>query len=132
NILSTNKIPENIKVIVNILPGFTIDADPESIKRVFTNIIINAFQAMPEGGTLTIYAEKEDNMTKIFFKDTGAGIPKENLEKIFQPLFTTKAKGTGLGLAVCKRIVEAHNGTIDVESELGKGSTFIIKLPIKS
>lgn len=132
NILSTNKIPENIKVIVNIAPGFTIDADPESIKRVFTNIIINAFQAMPEGGTLTIYAEKEDNMTKIFFKDTGVGIPKENLEKIFQPLFTTKAKGTGLGLAVCKRIVEAHNGTIDVESELGKGSTFIIKLPIKS
>lgn len=132
NILSANKIPENIKVTVNITPGFTIDADPESIKRVFTNIIINAFQAMPEGGTLTIYAEKDDKMTKIYFKDTGVGIPKENIEKIFQPLFTTKAKGTGLGLAVCKRIVEAHNGTIDVESELGKGSTFIIKLPVKS
>ncbi|MCX8188518.1 MAG: GAF domain-containing protein [Nitrososphaeria archaeon] len=132
NILSTNKVPENIKVIVNIPSEFTIDADAESIKRVFTNIIINAFQAMPEGGTLTIYAEKEENKTKIYFKDTGIGIPKENLEKLFQPLFTTKAKGTGLGLAVCKRIVEAHNGTIEVESELGKGTKFIINLPVKS
>lgn len=132
NILSTNKIPENIKVIVNVPPEFTINADPENIKRVFTNLIINAFQAMPEGGTLTISAEQEDNVTKIYFKDTGVGIPKENIEKIFQPLFTTKAKGTGLGLSVCKRIVEAHNGTINLESELGKGSTFIIKLPKKS
>ncbi len=132
NILSTNKAPEKINVIVNIPSGFTIDADPENIKRVFTNIIVNAFQAMPEGGTLTIYAENEDKMTKIYFKDTGLGIPKENIEKIFQPLFTTKARGTGLGLAVCKRIVEAHNGTIEVESELGKGSTFIVKLPVKS
>jgi len=132
NVLSTIKIPENVKVVVEVPPEFTLDIDPEMMKRVFVNIITNAIQAMPEGGTLTIYSGIEGDKKVVYFRDTGIGIPKENLDKIFQPLFTTKAKGTGLGLAVCKRIVEAHEGTIEVESEVGRGTVFRIKIPIKS
>jgi len=132
NVLSTVKIPENVKVVLEVPTSFSVDVDPEIMKRVFVNLVTNAVQAMPEGGTLTISSRIEEGAVKISFKDTGVGISKENLDKIFQPLFTTKAKGTGLGLAVCKRIIEAHNGTIEVESELGKGSTFTIKIPVKS
>jgi len=132
NVLSTIKVPENVKVVVDVPPEFTLDIDQEMMKRVFVNIITNAIQAMPEGGTLTIYPRIEGDKKAVYFRDTGVGIPKENLDKIFQPLFTTKAKGTGLGLAVCKRIVEAHEGTIEVESEVGKGTVFKIKMPIKS
>jgi len=132
NVLSTIKVPENVKVIVDVPSEFTLDIDPEMMKRVFVNIVTNAIQAMPEGGTLTIYSRIEGDKKAVYFRDTGVGIPKENLDKIFQPLFTTKAKGTGLGLAVCKRIVEAHEGTIEVESEVGKGTVFKVKVPIKS
>jgi len=125
-------IPPNVQVSVSMpedLPRLMLD--PELMKRVFSNLIMNAVQAMPDGGRLTVKAFRESDGAFISIQDTGIGIPEENLSKIFKPLFTTKSKGQGFGLAVCKRIVEAHEGTIDVESELGRGSIFTIKIPLK-
>lgn len=123
-------IPENIQSNLQIKGALTITADPYLLKRVLINLVTNAVQAMPEGGELTIKAQ--DNaagQTLIVVKDTGVGIPKEVKSKIFTPLFTTKAKGQGFGLAACKRIVESQGGTITFESEAGKGTKFIITLP---
>ena len=126
-------VPESIMVRVDVDEGLPkIMADPFMLRRVVTNLVMNAIQAMPDGGVLTVKASKEDEMMLLSVQDTGVGIPKENLDKIFQPFFTTKAKGQGLGLAVCKRMVEAHGGAIEVESELGAGTTFTIKLPYPS
>jgi signal transduction histidine kinase len=86
---------------------------------------------MPKGGRLTIKSTKLNENVQITFSDTGMGMTKETLEKLWAPLFTTKAKGMGLGLAICKRIVEAHGGSISVESVVGKGTTFAITIPIK-
>jgi len=130
NSLSSLEIPSNIKVITDLREIPRVDADQHELKRVFLNIIQNAVQAMPKGGTLTISAKKLNSHVELKFSDTGVGIPKENMKKLFTPLFTTKAKGMGLGLCVCKNIVEAHNGRIEVESEVGKGTTFTITLPV--
>jgi len=124
-------IPENIKVLISTkddLPQVAVDR--YLIKRVLTNLITNAIQAMPDGGTLNIKAKQENKMVLISVADTGLGIPKENRNKIFKPLFTTKARGQGFGLAVCERLVKAHDGgSISFESEVGKGSKFTIKVP---
>ncbi|MGZ7164231.1 MAG: ATP-binding protein, partial [Halobacteriota archaeon] len=90
---------------------------------------LNAVQAMPNGGTLTISAATDDGSVMVSVHDTGVGIPDDIRDKLFTPLFTAKAKGTGLGLAVVKRIVDAHGGTITFESEEGKGTTFTVTLP---
>ena len=130
--LSTIRIPDTVevsKVVGKDTPRVTVD--PAMMKRVFTNLITNAIQAMPNGGQLAIRASKVEKVILISVQDTGAGIAKENIGKLFTPLFTTKAKGQGLGLPVCKRIAEAHGGEVTVESEEGKGSIFTVKLPIK-
>ncbi|MBU1599011.1 HAMP domain-containing protein [bacterium] len=108
------------------LPELTVD--PERLKQVFTNIIKNASEVMEARGRLTIESRLCDDRLQISFTDTGKGIPAEDLSRIFDPFFTTKGKGTGLGLAICQRIIEAHKGEIKVESELGKGTTFVIKM----
>jgi signal transduction histidine kinase len=100
------------------------------IRRVLTNLVYNAIQAMPNGGTLQITVYQKENQAVITVSDSGKGIPDEIKPKIFSPLFTTKAKGQGLGLAVVKRLVEALGGQITFESQLGKGTTFTINLPI--
>ncbi len=107
----------------------TINGDAPFMHRVFANLFLNAMQAMPHGGMLTIHATTDDGSVAIHVTDTGIGIPASIGDRIFSPLTTGKAKGTGLGLAVVKRIVEAHNGTITYESEEGKGTTFVITLP---
>ncbi len=109
-----------------------IQADFDQIQRTCTNIITNAISAMPEGGSLKIKTEEneEEGNIEISIADTGEGIPEESRERIFEPLFTTKPRGVGLGLALCRRYVEVHGGEIEVESEVGKGSTFTIKLPL--
>jgi signal transduction histidine kinase len=99
-------------------------------KQVFLNLILNAVQAMSNGGQLHIWAECDDKWVVCCFADNGPGIPKENLERIFNPFFTTKQEGTGLGLAITSRIIENAGGRIKVESELGQGSTFTLKLRI--
>ncbi len=121
----------------------TIDADLDfalppawgnsgQLQQVFTNIVINAFHAMPTGGKLSIRTTRRDGEISISFTDTGFGIPPENLGKIFDPFFTTKreGKGTGLGLAVSYGLVRAHHGDIRVQSEVGKGTCFTVVLPV--
>jgi len=99
--------------------------------RVFINLIKNAIDAMPEKGTLKIRSRQTKDTLEIAFADTGIGIPEETLRKLFLPLSTTKAQGMGFGLAICKRIIEAHGGTITVKTEVGKGTTFTVTLPVK-
>ncbi|MGZ7192423.1 MAG: PAS domain S-box protein [Halobacteriota archaeon] len=111
------------------LPDITIEAEPHLMHRVFSNLFLNAIQAMPDGGTLTVTAASEDGLVAISVGDTGVGIPVEMKKKLFSPLMTGKAKGTGLGLAVVKRIVDAHGGTITFDSEEGNGTTFTVTLP---
>lgn len=127
--LSALTIPEKIEVSLDIEEGIAILGDSGMIKRVFTNLLLNAVQAMPDGGRLTIRALREGEIISATIHDTGVGIPKEFMPKLFQPLFTGKSKGTGLGLAVSKRLVEAHNGSIAIESEVGKGTKVMVGLP---
>ena len=105
-------------------------ADPEFLRSVFNNLFINAVQSMGNGGgNLNVKISPENGYVRFDIADTGSGIPAPNLSKIFEPYFSTKETGTGLGLAIVQRIVEAHNGTIDVESEPGVGTKFTVKLP---
>jgi two-component system NtrC family sensor kinase len=125
---------QNINVIRKLdehLPQIKVDKD--KVKQVFWNLMINAAEAMPNGGTLTITSQlSEDNeYVEVMFTDTGVGIPQDHLNKLFDPFFTTKGGGTGLGLAVSYGIIEQHQGKIEVKSEPGKGSVFIISLPGK-
>ena len=114
------------------IKGITIEADPLQIREVFGNILNNAFDAIPaEKGQIKIMAENEDEFIKVTIEDSGVGIAKDILEKIFEPFFTTKAKGTGLGLSVCRQIINMHEGEIGVKSELGQGTSFIVRLPKK-
>jgi len=113
----------------------TIIADGEQLKQVFMNLILNAVHAMPGGGMLTIatrLADKNEKMktVEVSFTDTGCGILSEDIPHLFDAFFTTKEKGTGLGLAISQRIIKDHNGTIEVKSEVEKGTTFIINFPL--
>jgi signal transduction histidine kinase len=124
-------IPEKIKVkleLTNDDPKLNVDS--EQIGRAITNIINNAVQSINSCGELRIITGIKNNMGWVSFTDTGCGINKENLKKIFEPLFTTKPKGIGLGLAISKRMVEQNSGEIEVESTVGIGTTFTLKLPL--
>ncbi len=131
--LSSVRLPGNITVVTQLDETLhTIQCDPHQLGQVFANLTLNAIQAMPTGGQLTIKSEREGpDWVSVSIADTGVGIPEEDMEKLFEPLFTTKAKGIGLGLAIVKTIVDGHEGTIEVESELGKGSVFFIRLPMR-
>ncbi len=95
--------------------------------------LLHAIQAMPDGGRLDVQSEAPTgDWLAVSFSDSGAGIPQENLTKLFEPLFTTKARGIGLGLALTKTLVEGQGGTIEVSSEVGRGSTFTVRLPAGS
>jgi signal transduction histidine kinase len=128
--LATLTVPENINVIVKLgeIPPMLLD--PEQIQRVFQNIIQNAVEAMPEDGKLIIRTSKTDDSVEISIEDSGVGIPEENLPRLFTPFFSTKAKGVGLGLSVCKQLVEGHGGNVTVNSKVGEGTTFKVRLPI--
>jgi signal transduction histidine kinase len=114
------------------IPKFSFDMD--MIIEVLENILLNAVDSMENGGTLAIFTEKRDGREKseilIKVKDTGAGISEDQLEMIFEPFYTTKvSEGTGLGLSITKKIMESMGGTVEIESELGKGSIIILSLP---
>jgi signal transduction histidine kinase len=128
--LSAVEVPKNVRVVnlTGCQPRINVDAD--KMKRVFVNIIKNAVDAMPNGGKLTIKSRESNGDLEIVFSDTGAGMSEQTLRNIFRPLFTTKARGMGFGLSICKRLVEAHGGTISARSTTGKGSIFIVTLPI--
>ncbi len=123
-------IPSNLEVNIHIQENFPLlYVDQSMLKRALTNLIQNAVQAMPDGGTLKIVAQYNNGVAYISISDTGAGIPPEIQPKLFTPLFTTKSKGQGFGLAVTKRLIEAQNGTITYQTKTNHGTTFTIQLP---
>jgi sensor domain CHASE-containing protein len=128
--LSLVTVPENVQLIneTEDLPVLTVDE--EKLKRVFSNIIKNAFDAMPDGGVLRIKSRRSMENMEFVFADNGIGMSKETLEKIWTPLFTTKAKGMGFGLPITKRLVEAHGGSISVASTPAEGTTFTVTVPV--
>ncbi|MBI4730645.1 MAG: PAS domain S-box protein [Chloroflexi bacterium] len=124
-------VPDSVAVhrrIARNLPP--VLADSRQMVQVLGNLVINAFQAMPKGGRLKISAARYKEQIAIAVQDGGTGVAPENMGKLFEPLFTTKLKGIGLGLAVSKKLVEANGGRIEVQSEPGKGSTFTLFLPV--
>jgi len=129
--LSQVEAPENVELITELRHLPKIKVDKDMLKRVFLNLAVNGIEAMEKGGTLKASTQKTKDFVEVGFKDTGIGMSKENMEKLFTPFFTTKAKGMGMGLAICKKFVDAHGGSIEAESEEGKGSTFTVKLPIQ-
>ncbi len=123
-------IPNTIALKIVCSEGLdSVILDPSKFRRVLDNLIRNAVEAMPEGGDLSLSTENTEDGFVLKLTDTGGGILEEDIPKIFKPFYTTKPGGMGLGLAYCKRTLEAHGGTIMVESEEGAGSTFRISLP---
>ncbi len=129
--LAMINIPQNVSVAKSVEDMPELSIDEVKLKRVCINIIKNALDSMPQGGHLTIKSRVADNTVYLSFNDTGEGISAEAQKNLFQPLYTTKAKGMGFGLAICQRIAEAHGGKITVQSIPKLGSTFTIELPLK-
>ncbi len=129
-LLSKSKVPENVSVSCKVEPeARQLFSDPDILKRIMVNLVTNAVQAMPQGGKLSLQAYLNGDDTVLSVDDTGCGIPKDVGLKLFTPLFTTKSKGQGFGLAVVKRMTDALGGTVSFESEVGKGTKFFIRLP---
>jgi signal transduction histidine kinase len=123
----TKRIMVEMEIQGSIPP---VDHDPNQINQVLLNLILNAIQSMDKPGTVLVTLRQEDDAVLITVADEGKGIAPENLANIFRPFFTTKGHGTGLGLSLARRMVESHGGRIDVNSELGKGTQFTVRLPI--
>jgi signal transduction histidine kinase len=127
--LSVVPAPDGIEVLDHCEPHIVIDADRDQIRQVLLNLITNAYDAMPKGGVVTVVAGPSSGGAQIIVSDTGMGMDEATIESIFAPFFSEKARGIGLGLAVSKRIVESHDGTITVNSTPGAGSSFTLTLP---
>ena len=122
----------NVQIALNVFPELPLlEADRNYLKQLLLNLVLNGIQAMPRGGTLTIEARPDKDFLELTVKDQGTGMEPETLKRIFEPYFTTKTNGSGLGLAIARSIIEAHHGTIAVESAPQKGSRFQIRLPFK-
>lgn len=125
--------PNAIRIEKDLPPLPETMADAMQLQQIFLNLVLNAVDAMPNGGTLSVHTfhDMETNLIRIEFADTGKGIARENVDKIFQPFFTTKPKGTGLGLAISKQLIEQHGGAITVAENPGGGTVFLISLPLQ-
>ncbi|MGC2062725.1 MAG: ATP-binding protein [Thermodesulfovibrionales bacterium] len=132
NLVRYDKRFRNIELNPEIGPLPLVRVNPDQIQQVFLNLMLNAIDAMPEGGRLTISMHQVENMVAMKFSDTGAGIDEAVIDRIFDPFFTTKTvgKGTGLGLSICYGIIKEHGGTISVSSTRGAGTTFTIRIPL--
>ena len=128
SILQTLSRQNNLEVSLQLDPKFIVKSDKSMVRRILSNLFVNAIQAMPSGGKLTVSGYNKDDKILISVEDTGMGIPADIKLKLFSPMMTTKARGQGLGLAVVKRLVEALDGSISFESEEGRGTKFIIEL----
>ncbi len=135
-LISTETKKKFVQVVKEYTPDLPpVTVDREQIKQVFLNVLLNALDATPENGTITVKTRSflkpgGDHYVQVEVTDTGCGIPSEYLEDIFTPFFTTKIKGSGLGLSISNQIIQDHKGYIDVESFVNKGSTFFINLPV--
>ena len=129
NAFSGLTIPQSVEAKVYVQPNLELVSDADYLRRIISNLGNNGVQAMPNGGKLTIDVKKINDSIQITVEDTGGGMSDEVKDKIFTPLFTTKSKGQGFGLAVVKKFVEQLGGIITFESQLGKGTKFIIELP---
>jgi len=132
NLVKYDKRFKNIQLTTDLQDIPLLKINPDKIQQVFVNLTINALDAMPDGGKLSISMKRVDSTVEVVFSDSGAGIDESALGKIFDPFYTTKSpgKGTGLGLSICYGIIREHNGTISVKSRKGEGTTFVINLPI--
>ena len=131
--LVSNKLSlTNIALVKVLNPLPEIQADPAHMKQVFLNLLINACEAMEDGGTLTIRSgyHPDTNTVTVNVRDTGSGIEEKDLARIFDPFFSTKKKGTGLGLSVVNGIVARHDGKVEIDSAPGKGTDFRVTLPV--
>jgi PAS domain S-box-containing protein len=133
NLVRYDKRFKNIQLTTDIENIPLLKVNPDKMQQVFLNLILNAVDAMPDGGKLGVSMERRDSSVEVVFSDSGGGIDESVLDRIFDPFFTTKApgKGTGLGLSICYGIIREHNGTITVKSRKGEGTTFVIRLPIE-
>ena len=127
--LAMIQVPKNVQLIDLSQDEPVMKMDVEKVKRVFDNLVKNAIDAMSDGGKLTIATRLSEGDVEFVFIDTGTGMAKEVTEKLWTPFLTTKSKGMGLGLSICKRFIEAHGGKISVATEVGKGTTFTITMP---
>ena len=125
NSLDKVNVPNDVKITIS-KSNLMIDCDVVKLDAVFINLIVNSIQAMHDGGKIDIVISDQNNLVIIKFIDSGPGISEDNLSKVFEPLFTTKQKGTGLGLASCKNIVEQHQGEISISNN---PTTFTISIP---
>ena len=130
--LSMVKVSDKVKINQLYDASYIAKVDSEKTQRVIINLIKNSIDAMPEGGEISIRSEIKNDSLELSFSDTGLGIADDVLPKLFLPLFTTKAQGMGFGLAICKRILDAHEGKIAVSTVKGEGTTFTITLPIEN
>ncbi len=131
DVLSTTDVPETVRITLSLDDNsLALKTDPTYMKRILTNLISNAIQALPNGGKISIKVKRKEDKVFLSVEDTGQGIPVEVRGRIFTPLVTTKPKGQGFGLAVVKKLTEALNGTVTFESEIGKGTRFNIELPL--
>ena len=127
--ISEASLAESMHITCNLTPVEAI-VDPDRFKQIVTNLLTNARDAMPKGGEITITLAAHEDIAELIFQDTGTGMDKDTLDHIFDPLFTTKTKVLGFGLTLVKQIVAMHNGTIEAKSEIGRGTTFRIYLPL--
>jgi signal transduction histidine kinase len=121
---------DNISITKDFGGHYEIVADPQKLRQVFLNLTMNAIESMPGGGSLTIRTRRVHDTVAVSFRDSGVGIPPENLKEIFYPFFTTKDRGTGLGLSIAYRIIEEHRGRITVNSIPRTGTTFEVTIPV--
>lgn len=128
-LLEHRPAPDNVKIARAYDRDLAVDADPQQIRQVFWNLCLNALEAMPEGGELQVAARREDRFVRVRVSDGGHGIHPADLPHIFEPFFSTKSEGSGIGLALVHRIVQEHGGDIDVRSHAGHGTIFTITLP---
>jgi PAS domain S-box-containing protein len=130
--LSTIDIPDNVDVIIQVEGNpLELNIDLEKMKRVIINLVTNSLNAMPEGGQISIFVRQSGDFVRISVKDNGMGIPEEILPGLFLPLFTTRSNGVGLGLPICKRMVDAMGGNIAINSRLGEGTEAVIEIPVR-
>jgi signal transduction histidine kinase len=128
-LLEHGRVPEGVKIVREYGEGLPVHADPQQMRQLFWNLCLNAVEAMPGGGELRVGARLRPRRVEVWVSDTGRGIATADLPHVFEPFFSTKAQGTGIGLAVAHRIVHEHGGDIEVRSAAGLGTTVLTTLP---